>query len=85
MRAALNALMQWIDRIDDSPNTPTLADFLKLHPDPDFERLLDTLQTDALQGLKNAPLTELAAALRRARRTPDDPSISVRLPRLNPS
>ena len=86
-KAALNALMRWIDRIDEGRMTPTLALFLKGYSDPDLEREVNALQQAVLQDKRDWPGSSLATALRRARKKSRRVATHVKtnsLPALNP-
>jgi hypothetical protein len=86
-KAALKALMRWIDRTDEGRMTPTLADFIERCSDPGLEHEVNALQDAALQDQEKWQGTLLAAALRRARKTAKRIESRVKkspLPALNP-
>lgn len=85
--AALNALMNWLDRINEESVSPTISSFLHGNPDPKLEQELDTMQGTVLQGKgvwSGSALETCLKRHRRASRKGKGTAKSDLLPALNP-
>ncbi|MHC4943880.1 MAG: BatD family protein, partial [Planctomycetota bacterium] len=86
-KAALNALMRWIDRIDEASTIPTLSEFIKRCSDLALEHEVNALQDAALQEQGEWQGAPLAAVLGRFRKKSKRVAARVKtnpLPALNP-
>lgn len=85
--AALNALMRWMDRINEKTVAPTISSYLERHPDPDLRQELELLERAVLQGKGEWSGSALETCLKRHRRTSRKGKGTARpdlLPPLNP-
>ncbi len=85
-RAAWNALMRWLEKINPSTEAATIAGFLRAHPEAELDKQLTLLQAAAIEGRTDWSGSDLLTPLRRvgAGRRRASTSAKPALPDLNP-